>query len=192
MQLILASSSIYRKKQLESLRLKFSCISPNIDETPYGSETPQQLCQRLALDKAKKIGKQQRNALIIGSDQVAYCGNQQLTKPGNFENAFKQLSQCAGKRITFYTGIALYNSKINNHYISCEQYSVQFRDLTSAEITNYLAIEQPYQCAGAFMVEGLGISLFERIEGDDYNSLIGLPLIRLLEFLRAEGVSPLL
>lgn len=83
MQLILASSSIYRKKQLESLRLKFSCISPNIDETPYGSETPQQLCQRLALDKAKKIGKQQRNALIIGSDQVAYCDNQQLTKPGN-------------------------------------------------------------------------------------------------------------
>ncbi|CAH0990118.1 7-methyl-GTP pyrophosphatase [Sinobacterium norvegicum] len=192
MQLILASSSIYRKKQLESLRLDFSCISPNIDETPKSSETPQQLCQRLALAKAKEIGHKHSDALIIGSDQVAYCGNKQLTKPGGFDKAFEQLSQCAGKPITFYTGIALYNSKINTHQLSCEQYRVDFRPLSNQEITNYLTTEQPYNCAGAFMVEGLGISLFERLEGEDYNSLIGLPLIRLLAFLKNEGISPLL
>ncbi|ROS00066.1 MAF protein [Sinobacterium caligoides] len=191
MQLILASSSSYRQQQLTTLRLPFNCHSPNIDETPLPNERPIDLCRRLALEKAKASSKLFKNHLIIGSDQVAQCDNSLLCKPGTTENAIAQLQQCSGKAVAFYTGIALFNSKKNTYQLDVATFTVHFRELSTLEIENYIQTEKPLQCAGAFMVEGLGITLFERLEGADHNSLIGLPLIKLCNLLRNEGINPL-
>ncbi len=191
MQLILASSSKYRQMQMKTLRLPFTSYSPDIDETPMANETPIELCRRLALEKSMAPSIEHDNHLIIGSDQVAYCNNIILGKPGTAEKAIAQLQQCSGKAVTFYTGLALFNSKKHNYQIDSNKYTVFFRDLSLKEIEHYVALEQPLNCAGSFMVEGLGITLFEKLQGDDYNSLIGLPLISLCRLLRNEGVEPL-
>ncbi len=191
MQLILASSSKYRQMQMETLRLPFTSHNPDIDETPMANETPIELCSRLALEKSMALSKKHDNHLIIGSDQVAYCNNVILGKPGTEDKAIAQLQQCSGKAVTFYTGLALFNSKKHNYQIDTNKYTVFFRDLSLKEIEHYVALEQPLNCAGSFMVEGLGITLFEKLQGDDYNSLIGLPLISLCRLLRNEGVEPL-
>jgi MAF protein len=189
--LILASSSPYRREILQKLHVDFSYDSPNIDESIKTGETPTELVKRLALEKAQAVSTKHPHALIIGSDQVAVLDNTVMTKPHNHENAMKQLQASSGKKVTFLTSLCLFNSKTEEHQIALCPYSVEFLSLTNAQIDAYLQKEQPYNCAGSFKSEGLGITLFKRFEGDDPNSLIGLPLIELVKMLRNEGVEPL-
>jgi len=189
--LILASSSSYRRELLQKLTLDFISLSPNIDETALANETPEALVSRLALEKAKAIAKDNPNALIIGSDQVAVLGKEILTKPHTHERAHKQLSIASGKRVTFLTSLCLYNSESDQYQLKVVTYSVDFLVLSEEQIEHYLRKEQPYDCAGSFKSEGLGITLFARISGEDPNSLIGLPLIALTSMLRNEGIEPL-
>ena len=186
--IILASSSPYRQSLLQQLGIEFECHSPDIDESALDGESPSALAARLAEQKAKAVAEHYPNALIIGSDQVASLDGNRLGKPGNHTNAFIQLQSCSGREVNFYTGLCLYNSATCKQQLSVETFSVVFRELSTVTIERYLNKEQPYDCAGSFKVEGLGISLFERLEGDDPNSLIGLPLIKLVTLLGNEGV----
>ncbi|MDH5633773.1 MAG: Maf family nucleotide pyrophosphatase [Gammaproteobacteria bacterium] len=189
MNLILASSSPYRKELLERLGIPFKCISPDIDESAKPGETPQQLVQRLSIEKAQAIAKGQGNALVIGSDQVAVHGNDIVGKPRDHAHAVEQLRQASGETITLYTGLALINSKTGHIQSEVVPYSVVFRELSDTTIENYLHKEQPYNCAGSLKSEGLGIALLERFIGDDPSTLIGLPLIRLVKMLENESHS---
>ncbi|NOR42158.1 MAG: septum formation inhibitor Maf [Gammaproteobacteria bacterium] len=189
MKIVLGSTSPFRKALLERLHIEFTCDSPNIDETPLENETVEDMVVRLAIAKAQAISDNHSDALIIGSDQSAVLDNEKLSKPGNFENAFKQLTRASGKSITFQTGLCLLNTKTNNIQSACIPYTVVFKTLTPTMIENYLHKEEPYNCAGSFKSEALGIALFERFEGDDPNALIGLPLIALVNFLSNEGFS---
>jgi len=190
-KLVLASTSPYRKKLLEAVHLTFETEKPNVDETALENETATQLVERLAIKKAQAVTPLYDDALIIGSDQVCFNNGQILGKPHNFENAFKQLKEAAGKSVTFYTGLALVNSKTGNIQSLTEKYTVHFRNLTDLQITDYLLKEKPYNCAGSFKSEGYGITLFARFEGKDPNSLIGLPLISMIEMLENEGFKVL-
>jgi len=187
--LILASTSPFRKQLLEKLHLEFDTAKPDVDETALPEETATTLVERLAIAKARAIAPQFDNALIIGSDQVCVNQGQILGKPGNFENAFLQLKAASGKRIVFYTGLALLNSNTGRVQSLVEPYTVQFRALTDRMINNYLQQEQPFNCAGSFKSEGYGIALFESLEGKDPNSLIGLPLISLIKMLEIENYA---
>lgn len=189
MKIVLGSTSPFRKALLERLHIDFTCDSPNIDETPLENEAVEDMVVRLAIAKAQAISANHSDALIIGSDQSAVLDNEKLSKPGNFENAFKQLTRASGKRITFQTGLCLLNTQTNNIQSACIPYTVVFKTLTPTMIENYLHKEEPYNCAGSFKSEALGIALFERFEGDDPNALIGLPLIALVNFLSNEGFS---
>ena len=189
MKLVLGSTSPFRKALLEKLHVDFECDSPDIDETPLENETVEDMVVRLAIAKAKTIAERHPNALIIGSDQSAVLNSEKLSKPGNFENAFAQLSRASGQKITFQTGLCLLNSSTGNIQSACVPYTVVFKELTPTMIKNYLLKEEPYNCAGSFKSEALGIALFERFEGSDPNSLIGLPLIKLVSFLENEGFS---
>jgi len=188
-KIVLASSSPYRKELLNKLGIAFECDSPDIDETAKNNETPQELVARLAEQKAKAVAERHPEALIIASDQVATLNGQILGKPHTHENAVKQLTDAAGHHVLFLTSLALYNSTSGVVQLEVVPFSVHFRQLKSSEIENYLNKEQPYNCAGSFKSEGLGITLFKRLEGDDPNTLIGLPLIRLNEMLNKEGVT---
>lgn len=187
--IVLASSSPYRRELLKKLGLPFICDSPEIDETAQAQECIEQLVDRLAIEKANAVAHKYPNALIIGSDQAAVLDGKILGKPDTHQVAFEQLQQVSGKKLVFYTSVALLNTRSNNVYHEVVPFSVYFRHLDDEEIEAYLRKEQPYNCVGAFKSEGLGISLFERLEGEDPNTLIGLPLIRLINMLRAEGVS---
>lgn len=189
MKLILGSTSPFRKSLLERLHIDFECDSPDIDETPLENEPVEDMVIRLAIAKAQAISPRHKNALIIGSDQSAVLNGEKLSKPGNFENAFKQLSRASGQKITFQTGLCLLNTNTGKIQSSCVAYTVVFKKLTANMIANYLHKEEPYNCAGSFKSEALGIALFERFEGNDPNALIGLPLIELVNFLENEGVS---
>lgn len=189
--ILLASGSAYRRQLLSKLGLNFSWESPDIDESPLAEETPAALVQRLAETKARHLAKHYPNHLIIGSDQVATIDNQILGKPHNHEKAFAQLASFRNREVVFMTGLCLFNSSINRIQSSVENYKVRFRDLTESQLENYLSREQPYDCAGSFKVEGLGICLFEQLEGADFNTLIGLPLIALTRMLANEGMDPL-
>lgn len=189
--LVLGSTSPFRKAILEKLNLTFTCASPNIDESALKDETPQQLVERLAIEKAKAVSQNFSNALIIGSDQVAVCDEEIIGKPHRLENAIKQLSSFSGKVITFYTGLCVLNSDTGVVKSLIEPFNVHFKQLSIDEITNYLNAEQPFNCAGSFKSEGLGICLFNKLEGDDPNTLIGLPLIKLVALLKAHGVDVL-
>ena len=186
--IILASTSPYRKAILNKLQLNFETESPNIDETPKPGETADQTVLRLAYEKAKAIAKNHKRGLIIGSDQLATLGNKTLGKPITHENAFKQLKACQNNTVTFLTGLSVINAETNSITNSVEVFKVHFRNLSDQQIEQYLLKEKPYNCAGSFMCEGLGISLFERLEGDDPNTLIGLPLIRLIRILEDQGI----
>ena len=190
--LILASSSPYRRELLSRLGVEFSSVSPDIDESARADETPDALVCRLAEDKARAVALAHPSALIIGSDQVATLEGRVLGKPGTHDRAVEQLSLASGKRVTFHTGLCLLNSDTDRLQVCSVPYHVEFRDLTPEEIERYLQKEQPYNCAGSFKSEGLGICLFERMEGDDPASLIGLPLIQLVSMLRREGLDVLL
>lgn len=183
---VLASTSPYRKAILEKLGIEFVCVPPDIDETPLADESPEQLVARLAEQKARAVAGRCPDSLIIGSDQTAVVDGIMLGKPGDHDNAVMQLKRASGKRVVFLTGLCLHNPATQHSQVEVVPYTVVFRHLTDANIENYLHKEQPYNCAGSFKSEGLGIALFERLEGDDPNTLMGLPLIRLTRMLENE------
>lgn len=189
--LILASTSPYRKALLEKLSYPFRCMAPGVDETPLPHESAPDLVLRLAIEKAKSIGKKHKQHLIIGSDQVAVSGNYILGKPHTEDNAIEQLQRLSGKEVVFLTALCLYNSANGNMQSLVEPYTVRFKHLSLADIKAYVAKEQPLNCAGSFKSEGLGITLFESLEGRDPNTLVGLPLISLCEFLAEEKINVL-
>lgn len=184
---VLASTSPYRKELLQRTGIDFKTIAPDVDESCLPGETPENLVKRLAEAKARVIGKTCQ-ALIIGSDQVAASGDEILGKPGTHENAVAQLRKLSGKLVTFQTGLCLLNSTSNEMQVDNIPFRVQFRKLDEQQIERYLRADQPYNCAGSFKSEGLGITLFERMDGDDPTALIGLPLIRLTSMLMQAGV----
>lgn len=187
-QVVLGSTSPFRKALLEKLHLDFLTDSPDIDESRQPGETPEQLVARLACEKAKAVAQRHPDALVIGSDQVAVNGEEILGKPGGHEKAMEQLRAASGKQVRFLTGLCLYNSVSQSQQVIVEPFSVHFRALSDEQINNYLMAEEPYNCAGSFKSEAMGIALFEKLEGDDPNSLIGLPLIQLIKMLEKEGV----
>ena len=189
MRIILASSSPYRKKLLTALIPNVLCKPPNIDESLLDNELPTDYVCRLSLEKAKSIAKQVKNGLVIGSDQCAELDNKIICKPNNPDDAFDQLSAVSGKHVKFYTGLCLFNVKNNSYQLCCDTYDVTFRNLSIEQIHSYLQKEQPYDCAGSFKSESLGIALFENMQGKDPNTLIGLPLIELVSMLNNEGVD---
>lgn len=191
MKLVLASSSSYRRELLQKVVADFVCAAPQVDETAQVGESAQHLVERLAIAKAKALAGVYSSHLLIGSDQVAVIDGHLVGKPHTYDNAVAQLRAASGKAVTFLTGLALYDSENQRLQHCVEPFTVVFRALTDAEIHGYIALEQPLNCAGSFKSEGLGISLFERLHGDDPNSLIGLPLIRLLAMLREWGINPL-
>ena len=187
--LVLASTSPFRKSLLSRLQLSFETFAPDVDETPYANESPTTLVTRLAQSKARAAITQYPNALIIGSDQVAVIGDTILGQPGTHEQAIKQLTQASGKAVDFLTGLCLFNTNTNQAQTDIVRFSVIFRQLTLAQIEHYLMKDKPYNCAGSFKSEGLGIALIERMDGTDPNALIGLPLIRLIRMLEIEGLN---
>lgn len=187
--LILASSSPYRKELLARLRLPFDAIAPDIDETALPGETPQALVERLAIAKARAIAVTHPHSLVIGSDQVAVHGQDIVSKPITHENAVAQLRAASGQAVTLYTGLAVMDADSGRIQHDVVPFRAVFRVLTDEQIEGYLRKERPYNCAGSVKAEGLGIALLERLEGDDPNALIGLPLIRLVRMLEAEGVG---
>lgn len=189
MKLILASTSAYRKELLSRLGLPFQTAAPDVDESPRGDETPAQLVLRLAEAKARAVAVQHPDALIIGSDQIATVEGQVLGKPGDHERALAQLRLASGKRLQFLTGVCLLNALTDRAQVEIVPFAVVFRELSDRTIENYLRRERPYHCAGAFKSEALGITLCERLEGEDPTALIGLPLIRLTHMLEQEGVN---
>lgn len=193
MKLILGSTSPFRKVLLERLHIEFSCASPDVDETPIAGESIENMVMRLSELKADAVAAQMKmqgeDALIIASDQSAVLNGRPLTKPGNFENAVKQLTEASGQRIVFQTGLCLLNTLTGRKQTICEPYTVAFKKLSAQKIEHYLKKEQPYNCAGSFKSEGLGVALFEKFEGEDPNSLIGLPLIKLVTMLENEGID---
>ncbi|AXW87656.1 septum formation inhibitor Maf [Lonsdalea britannica] len=190
--IVLASTSPYRRALLEKLAIPFQYASPNVDEAPCPEEDAPTLVRRLAMSKARSLADAYPNHLIIGSDQVCVLNGKITGKPHDRDRAIAQLSQASSRHVTFYTGLALYNSQSAHMHSLVEPYEVHFRALTNKEINNYIEKERPFDCAGSFKCEGLGITLFERLSGRDPNTLIGLPLIALLDLLRQEGVNPLL
>lgn len=190
--LLLASSSPYRKALLERLRIPFTCASPDIDETPQPGETGEELAVRLAEEKAAALAERYPGHLIIGSDQVAELANGTLlAKPGNHERACRQLAACSGQSVLFLTGLTLMDTDTGSAWSVCEPFRVHFRELDAEDIDQYLSVEQPYDCAGSFRMEGLGIALFKSFEGRDPNSLVGLPLIALVDLLKEQKIHPL-
>ncbi|TLX59418.1 septum formation inhibitor Maf [Stutzerimonas nosocomialis] len=187
--LLLASSSTYRRELLSRLRLPFDHASPDIDETPYPQESAEGLARRLAEEKARALADRYPQHLIIGSDQVAVIDQRIVGKPLTFERAREQLQAASGKEVRFLTAVALLNAQSGRLQVDCVPFSVRFRDLSDTQIDRYLEAEKPFDCAGSFKVEGLGISLFRSTEGCDLTSLIGLPLIRLVDMLAREGVE---
>lgn len=189
--LVLASSSPYRRELLQRLTLRFSCFSPEIDESPFPGETPIDLACRLSKEKALAVAKIYPAALVIASDQVAELAGQAIGKPGRLEAARQQLSRASGRTLLFHTGLCVYNSSSGRIQLGCVTTEVVFRPLSDEAIDNYLKQEDALDCAGSFKAEGLGISLFEKLSSEDPTALIGLPLILLSTFLLEEGINPL-
>lgn len=187
--LVLASTSVYRSELLGRLKVPFQIAAPDIDETALSGESARQTAWRLSQEKARAVAVQFPDALIIGSDQVALLGEQQLGKPLTHDNATRQLRAMRGKSVTFYTALTLLNARNGEMQTGVAENRVSFRELNDDEIESYLRKEQPYHCAGSAKSEGLGIALINRMEGDDPNALIGLPLILLVTMLRKVGVA---
>jgi septum formation protein len=188
MKLILASSSPYRRELLARLKIPFEVVLPQIDETPRPGETPQALVERLSIEKAQAVAAGKHQALVIGSDQVAVYNGTIVGKPHSHDRAVEQLRMASGRAVTLFTGLALVNADTGRMQCEVIPFGVVFRTLTDEQIDSYLRKEKPYSCAGSVKSEGLGIALLERFEGEDPNTLIGLPLIRLVRMLENEGV----
>lgn len=194
-RLVLASTSPFRRELLARLGLPFDTIAPEVDEARTPGENAERLVLRLAESKARAVADWFPDALVIGSDQVAGLAGEPddaiLGKPGTRERAIEQLTRASGRTVVFRTGLCLLRTADGTAQTACELFQVHFRNLTAAQIEAYVDRERPFDCAGSFKSEGLGITLFERLEGDDPNTLIGLPLIRLVDMLAAEGVDVL-
>ncbi|MCB2261658.1 MAG: Maf-like protein [Candidatus Thiosymbion ectosymbiont of Robbea hypermnestra] len=189
--LILASGSPFRRALLERLGIPFTTVTPDVDETRRPGESPQGLVVRLAEAKAGAVAENHPDALVIGSDQVAYLDGAVIGKPGDRERAIAQLTRASAREVVFYTGLCLLDMANGRAQTCCEPFRVHFRPLSRAQIEGYIDRERPFDCAGSFKSEGLGITLFERLEGNDPNALIGLPLIRLVAMLESAGIDPL-
>ena len=187
--LVLASSSAFRQQTLKKLNIEFLVDVPDVDESVLENETPLALVKRLSKMKAMAVAQRHPDALIIGSDQVAVLDGDIITKPLTHDNATAQLTRASGRQVEFLTGLCLYNSKTGNCQLDCVPFIVHFRKLNADQIERYLKQDQPYQSAGSFKSEGYGIVLFDKLQGDDPNTLVGLPLIRLVDMLTHEGVQ---
>lgn len=191
-QIVLASTSPYRQQLLRQLSLPFEAAAPNYEEVLDPDVAPALLVRHLALGKAQSLVDRYPNALIIGSDQVFVDQREHpVGKPGCLDKAFHQLKQMAGRSHCFYTGLALVDSRSGATQTDYATFTVTFRELEDEQIYSYLEKEKPFDCAGSFKIEGLGIALMEKMEGEDYNSLIGLPLIKLVTMLGSAGVDVL-
>lgn len=188
--IILASGSPYRKIQMQQLQLPIKSIPAHIDETPRPGEAADSLALRLAQTKAQSVARDNPTAIIVGCDQTASCEKRLLGKPGTSAKAEEQLTWCSGKSVYFYSALCAYNAVNKTILADIVTTEVKFRPLSQAQISNYVRREQPLDCAGSFKCEGLGIVLFEHIRSDDPSALIGLPLIRLTDFLANFGVHP--
>ena len=188
-QLVLASTSPYRRELLSRLQLPFEVCAPQTDETPLAGEAPADTAERLSAEKAQAVVARFPDALIIGSDQVAYCGSERFGKPGSRENALGQLRKLSGKIAIFHTGLCLLNSRSGRRHVRGVATEVRFRELADSEIERYLDKEDALNCAGSARSEALGISLLEWMRSDDPTALVGLPLIALADMLRAEGLA---
>lgn len=186
---ILASTSRYRRELLSRLQLPFDVHAPEVDETPLAGETPDALAQRLALEKANAVARRFPEAVVIGSDQVADLAGEPLGKPGDHARATAQLRRMRGQTLVFQTAVAVVCQASGFVQRDIAPVRVVFRDLSDAAIENYLRAEQPYDCAGSAKSEGLGIALLDAIDSDDPTALVGLPLIRTARMLRAAGVD---
>ncbi len=189
MKLILASTSRYRKELLSRLGLPFEVAAPEVDESPLPGELPETLALRLARVKALAVAANYTDALVIGSDQVASCGPDLLGKPGSHENAVRQLNLLSGREAVFFTALCVHSTITQRTLIRSVINRVQFRKLKPDSIERYLRREQPYDCAGSAKSEGLGITLIQKMGGDDPNALIGLPLIALVDMLLEHGLE---
>ena len=187
-KLILGSTSPYRRELLSRLRIPFEVVSPDVDETPYPSETPQQLACRLAMAKARAVAAMHPASVVIGSDQVADLDGEPLGKPQAHDRAVEQLRRMRGKTVIFQTAVAVVCQEAKFAQMDLAQVKVTFRDLSDTEIAAYLLAETPYDCAGSAKSEGLGIAILESIDNDDPTALVGLPLIRTCRMLRAAGL----
>lgn len=190
-QLVLSSTSPFRRELLSRLGFSFETANPDVDEMALYGESPEATALRLSEAKARAVVNTYPEALIIGSDQVACLDGQVFGKPGNYENAVKQLQSMRGRTVNFFTGLCLLNAKTGKAHLRGVPTLVTLRNLTDNEIENYLRREQPYNCAGSAKSEGLGIALIARMEGEDPNALIGLPLIALCDLLRLENINVL-
>ena len=187
--LILASTSTYRQGLLRKLGIPFRSLAPQTDETPLPGENAHQLVMRLAQAKAHAVAQSLDQGWVIGSDQVCVIDEQILGKPGSHERAVEQLRRLSGHAITFYTGLCLWDVASQQRQVIVEPFVVHFRELNDAQINSYLHQEHPYDCAGSFKSEALGVCLFERFEGRDPNTLVGLPLMALTDMFQTWGVS---
>lgn len=187
-QLILASTSVYRRELLQRLAVPFSVCAPHVDEQVLPAETPHNMALRLALAKADAVAIQHPEAVVIGSDQVADLHGKALGKPGNHDRAVTQLREMSGQTVVFQTALAVVCKRTGYSEVDLAQVRVKFRSLNDAEIEHYLRAEQPYDCAGSAKSEGLGIALLDDITSDDPTALIGLPLIRTARMIRAAGI----
>jgi len=186
-ELVLASSSPFRRQLLAQLQVPFKVVIPDIDETPRAQEEPQGLVERLAIEKAQVVGVNLPDSLIIGSDQVASYDGEIVGKPGDRATAIEQLLGASGQTVRLYTGVALLNSNSGVIRSRVIPYEVVFRDITLAMIEGYLEREEPYGCCGSLQADGLGVALLARISGDDPSALIGLPLITVIDLLAQEN-----
>lgn len=187
--LILGSTSTYRRELLSRLHIPFEVATPDVDETPLPGEAPSVLAERLALAKAHAVAAKFPNAVVIGSDQVADLNGQSLGKPGTHDKAVAQLRLMRGQTVVFQTAVAVVCLATGFEQRSLAAVKVKFRHLTDYEIENYLQLEKPYDCAGSAKSEGLGIALLDAIDSDDPTALIGLPLIRTCQMIRAAGIE---
>lgn len=188
-QFILASSSPYRKTLLQRLGIAFTSVSPDIDESQLANESENELVERLSIEKARVVASTQPNAWVIGSDQVATFEQKILGKPGNFQNAFEQLASFSGKQVKFITGVCLYHLQKEICSYRFSETIVYFKNLSENTIEQYLKRDTPYDCAGSFKVESLGVSLFEQVISDDPTALEGLPLISLCQLFASSGID---
>ncbi len=186
---MLASSSPYRRELLERLQLPFTVDNPAIDESALDNEPAEALVQRLSIAKAQAMVKRHPDALIIGSDQVAAIGGRILGKPRTHERALAQLKQCQNQAVDFHTGLCLLDAASGRFQVDCIPFTVHFRKLSDGQISRYLLQEKPYDSAGSFKAEALGVCLFRKMQGDDPTALLGLPLIRLTSMLMAAGIE---
>ena len=189
MTVILASSSKFRKQLLSKLRIPFKCISPDIDESRLKNESVSSYVKRLSIEKAKKVGASCRNSIIIGSDEVADLDGTILGKPITKEKAKKQLKMLSGNKVVFRTGLCVLNSKTNKYYASVNNYTIYFNNLTNNTINSYLSKDDVLKCAASIRIEGLAINLVKKMNGKDPSSIMGLPLIKLIDYLDRFNIS---